>query len=193
MWKTPGVRGLLTRAWIALIDHPTRHIEYKFAMGQVLGSFMAVSRQANLEEVVSAAGGTLADLAELIVRSVGGASRLITSQECILEDAPNEEFNRGLVDGILDFVIQALRCEPGCVIRSRLHGDSPEGCHCVDSMFARGQAVCFKFAFGFLHVHRGVPGPGRTSGSRLHCNWRTYPPGHVDFRSPLFGKARWLS
>jgi hypothetical protein len=112
MWKTPGVRGLLTRAWIALIDHPTRHIEYKLAMGQVLGSFMAVSRQANLEEVVSAAGGTLADLAELIVRSVGGASRLITSQECILEDAPNEEFNRGLVDGILDFVIQALRCEP---------------------------------------------------------------------------------
>ncbi|KAJ7241659.1 hypothetical protein C8J57DRAFT_1244605 [Mycena rebaudengoi] len=107
---TPGYLRLLTVAWRVLLDHPTHRIEHKRTMGQLLGVFMDVSRKCNLDEVISAAGGSLGDLADLLIRSLGVASRLITSPRSFAENLATEEFDRWLVDGILGFVHQSLRC-----------------------------------------------------------------------------------
>ncbi|KAJ6526751.1 hypothetical protein B0H19DRAFT_1243466, partial [Mycena capillaripes] len=113
--ETPRARRLFTIAWhVLLYDQPTQvHPEYKLAMGHVLGRFMKPTDETNLEEIVGGAGGSLSDLAELLVRSIiNGGSRLITSPEAAAENFATEEFDRAFVDGILEFMSQALCCRP---------------------------------------------------------------------------------
>ncbi|KAJ6534475.1 hypothetical protein DFH09DRAFT_1369833 [Mycena vulgaris] len=69
--NTPGVRSLVTRAWSLIFrgedEAPRRDQESLLALSYFIRDVMQCADPSNLEEVIEGAGGTLKDLAELVM------------------------------------------------------------------------------------------------------------------------------